>query len=186
MKENMEHLSTDMLQRFADDALEGEERKRVQLHLGSCSHCRIAFDFERMLLASLRVPNVDTPSPLFDHNVLSAIRQPDRGARSTRIRWFKYAAAAALILTTLIVVIIAGANGDEQSRSILTPVFERVSSVVSPVLQTLTRQSERITPKLDARETDFFRIFLIAAAALFIIGGLERFIFPSPRHDSKP
>ena len=181
----MEHPGTDILQRYADNLLETDLRRSIQGHINSCDRCRRIVALEHALMASLRNPPSSAPSPHFDRNVLNALRAQQDVRKGTRVSWFTYAAAAALIATTLVVLIVAGASGDEQSRSVLTPVFEKVSSVTLPVLELLVRQSARVTPHLDEGGIGFVRIFLIAMSALLVFGGLERFIFPSIRHDSK-
>lgn len=177
----MKHPDIDILQQYADGMLAAAERDGVERHLASCASCRSAMQLERSLSESLRTIPSPSPSSRFDARVLAAVRRP--ASRSAgRTLWLRYAAAAILIVTTTVVIVIAGASGEAQSRTVLTPVFERITEVIAPALDLVSSQGQQLTPRLDDRDSDFFRIFFLATAALLIIGGLERFIFPSLRH----
>ncbi|MDT8323352.1 MAG: zf-HC2 domain-containing protein [Bacteroidota bacterium] len=180
----MQHPAPDVLGQYADALLDAPEHDRVHRHLTTCASCRNALLVEKSLSDAVRTASQRTPSSRFDSAVLSALRRPATGP-SRRIPYLGYAAAALLIVTTFVVVIIAGASGETQSRSALTPMFERITEVLTPAMELLTSQSGRLTPKLDERDSDFFRVFFIATAALLLIGGLERVLFPLMRQGHK-
>ncbi|MCB2204017.1 zf-HC2 domain-containing protein [bacterium] len=185
----MQHPAPDILQQFADGMLDSEHRSNVEAHLHDCAECRSVVELERGISGVLQDLPLHEPSTYFDASVLNAVHAPASHRGPDRIRIFRYTAAAALILVTLVVVIVAGASGEEQSRSMLTPVFERVTPLfeqvtdfIAPATELLNNKSTRVAPDLDAQSESVVRVFFIAVLALLIFGGLERVLLPRFRH----
>ena len=184
MNEQMKHPDAEILRQYADALLDPAARAGVERHIEDCASCRDALRIERALSDAIRALPSSSPSHRFDRGVLDAV-QHTAHAPAKRMPYFRYAAVGLLILTTFVVVIVAGASGEAQSQSVLTPVFERITAVLSPVVDLMTQKSEQLTPQLDDGDSSFFRIFFLATAALLIIGGLERLLSPSFRHSHK-
>ena len=182
---DMEHISPELMRQYADGELTVAERQRITNHLAVCERCRTSQRLETSLSDALRAVPQDVPSPRFDMQVLSELRSAAEHRRSPRRPAWKVAAAGLLIAATLIVVVIAGASGEEQSRSALTPVFEKVTAVFTPVMDAVARQSRQIMPQPGDGDFGVIRIFLIVTVVLLALAGIERFLFPNLRHDHK-
>lgn len=95
----------DLLGAYALDAVELDERRRVEAHLAGCSRCRAEVADHRDTAASLAFAGGDAPAGLWDR-IAGEIRAgrpdsvPERGAtaRARRRRWIAPAAAAASIV----------------------------------------------------------------------------------------
>jgi predicted anti-sigma-YlaC factor YlaD len=174
----MAHPDRNMLRQLADGSLDTTEARRIEEHLASCTQCRVIVTFERNLIRALRETPLPEPSPHFDPAVLRAVSRGNGPAAASRLTWGKYAAAGLLIAATLIVVTLAGASGEEQSRSMLTPVFEQITALIGPLANTFASRADSLIPTIGTQENDVLRIFLLAMGVLLLLGGLERLLLP--------
>ncbi|MBN1446685.1 MAG: hypothetical protein JXA28_02040 [Bacteroidetes bacterium] len=174
----MMHPDRNMLRQLADGNLDATEAHPIEVHLASCTQCRMIVAFERDLVRALRETPLPQASPDFDPAVLRAVSRRNHPAATSRLPWVKYAAAGILISATLIVITLAGASGEEQSRSMLTPVFEQITSLIGPLANTFASQADSIIPTSCTQGNEVLRIFLLAMGALLVLGGLERLLLP--------
>ena len=180
MTDGMQHPDTKTLQDFADEQLPREHIAPVREHLTSCERCRNEIALLRSMTQSLREIPTPITSPGFDSAVLRAVRK-QRAQASSRLQWPKAAAAAALIVVTLLIVVIAGSTGEEQSRTMLSPLFDQVTNWLQPITGIFLSTTDDLRPAIDDSNGDVLRIFFLATAALLIVGGLERFLLPRIR-----
>mgnify|MGYP000666387233 CR=1 FL=1 len=180
MTDDMQHPDPKLLLDFVDEQLTRTESDAIRAHLTTCERCRNEVSLQRSIVQSLRETSLPEPSPEFDSAVLRAVGKNGSKADS-RMPWTKVVAVAALISVTLIIVVVAGSTTEEQSRTILSPLFDQVTGWLQPVTAIFSKTADDLRPAMDDGNGDVLRVFLLASAALLIVGGLERFLLPRIR-----
>ncbi|PLX30925.1 MAG: hypothetical protein C0600_07075 [Ignavibacteria bacterium] len=176
------HPSNSVLFSLLEGSLPKDAEHRLRQHIEHCAVCMQSLDFEKQLTRSIEELPLAHPSPQFDGHVLSELQHSKAIPHRPLQAWMRPVITGLLITTTLLVIILAGGSGEEQSQSVLTPVFEYITDVMSPVTDQFHEQITLLTPSVDAADNHTIRIFLIASLALLVIGSLDRLLLPIIRH----